>query len=132
LYGDLRRGSFELPEIFGRKFDGDGSHVFFQSMKLGGAGDRDDPGLLREQPCQRDLSGRRLFLLRELANHVNYGLVRLAVFRREARNDVAEVVLVELRVVVDLAGEESFPQWTEWNESDAKFLQRRDDFGFRF
>jgi len=34
-------------------------------------------------------------------------------FRREARNDVAEVVFVELSVMVDLAGEEAFPQWTE-------------------
>src|SRR5256885_2030240 len=100
-------------------------------MKLGGAGNRNDPGLLREQPCKRNLRRRYFLFLRKITNQVNYSLVRLAVFRREARNDVAKVVLVELSVVVDLAGEEAFPQWTEWNESDAKFLQRRDDFRFR-
>ena len=47
---------------------------------------------------------RHFFLLRELADHIGHRLVRLAIFRRKARNDLVKVVLVELRVCADLAG----------------------------
>ena len=69
--------------------------------------------------------------LRDLDYQINYGLVRFSVLRRKARNDVAEIRFVELRICVDFAGEEAFPQRTEGNKSDAEFLERRHHFRFR-
>src|SRR6202142_1239818 len=93
--------------------------------------DRNDPRLLCKRPGKRDQSGRRLFLLRELANQINQRLIRFAVPRRKARNNVAEVGLVELRVLADLAGDEALAQRAEWNEPDAELLKCRYDFGLR-
>jgi hypothetical protein len=45
--------------------------------------------------------------LRELANQIDQRVIRFTVLRRKARNNAAEVSLVELRVFADLAGEES-------------------------
>ena len=60
---------------------------------------------ISESAAMRGRSARRhFFLLRELADHIGHRLVRLAIFRRKARNDLAKVVLVELRVCADLAG----------------------------
>src|SRR5207249_2702837 len=50
---------------------------------------------------------------------------------RKARDDVAEVGLVELRIFADLAGEEAFTKRTERNEPDAEFLECRYYFRFR-
>src|ERR1700689_929826 len=101
-------------------------------MQLRGTRDRNDPWLLCQQPRKRDLSRRRLFLLRELANQINHRVIRLTVLRRKARNNVAEVSLVELRVFADLAGEETLAQRAEGNEPDAEFLKCRNYFGLRF
>jgi hypothetical protein len=68
---------------------------------------RYDPRLLREQPRKRDL-GRRGFLLRcDALDQIDGGDVRFPVVRREARDGVPEVLGVELRVLVDLPGEEA-------------------------
>src|SRR6202049_2858015 len=101
-------------------------------MQLRRTRDRNDPRLLCQQPGKRDLSRRRLFLLRELANQINQPLIRFTVLRRKARHNVAEVSLVELRVFADFAGEETLAQRAEWNEPDAEFLECRYDFGLRF
>jgi hypothetical protein len=61
-----------------------------------------DPGLLSEDPRQRDL-GRRCFLpLSNLADQVDQGPVRLAGLWVEARDGVPEVAAVECGVLVDL------------------------------
>ncbi len=65
--------------------------VLLQPRQLGGAGDRHDPGLLRQQPGQRDLGGRRAFLPRDGGQQVDHGLVGLARLRREARQGAAEI-----------------------------------------
>src|ERR1700680_3623752 len=101
-------------------------------MQLRRTRDRNDPRLLCQQPGKRDLSRRRLCLLRELANQINQPLIHFTVLRRKARNYVAEVSLVKLRVFADLAGEETLAQRAERNESDSEFLECRYDFGFRF
>ena len=59
-------------------------------------------------------------------NHV--GLARLG---REARHHVPEVGGIELRVLVDLAREESGAQRAERHEADAKFLQGRQKLSLR-
>src|SRR5712692_8294925 len=51
------------------------------------------------------------------------GNLRAKVRRRKARNDVAEVGLVELRAFADLTGEEALSQRAKWNEPDPEFLE---------
>ena len=84
-----------------------------------------NPGFLCKQPGKRDLCGRRLLLLRKLAKQINHGLIRFPVLRRKARDDVPEIVLIELRIFVDLAREEALAKRAEWHKSDPQFLERR-------
>ena len=107
-----------MAEIVGRKFDGSGSNVLLESMQLGRARYRHNPGLLRKQPSERDLRRRRLFLYCKLAQHIHQGLVRSPILFAETRNDVTEIRLVEFRILVDLASKEALPQRAEGNESD--------------
>jgi hypothetical protein len=46
-------------------------------VQLGGARNRHDPRLLRQQPGQRDLGRRRAFALRDLAQQIDQRLVGL-------------------------------------------------------
>jgi hypothetical protein len=47
---DLGDGAVDVAEIVCSQFDASRSDVFFQAMQLGGAGDRNDPRLLGQQP----------------------------------------------------------------------------------
>ena len=107
MHRDLRRGALDFAEIVGRQFDASGSDVLFQPMQLRRARDRNNPRLLRKQPGERDLRRCRLLLFCDLAKQIDQRLIRLPVLRRKARDDVAEIGAVELRVFVDLAGEEA-------------------------
>src|SRR5579872_5171454 len=98
-------------------------------MQLGCAWNGNDPGLLREQPCQSDLGRRCLLLLRESANHVHDSLIGIPILGRKTRNDIAEISLVELRVFADRPGEKAFSERTEGDEADAEFLKNGDGFG---
>ncbi len=120
-----------MAEIVGCELNRSSSDVFFQPVQLGCAGDGNHPGLLRQNPGECDLRGCRLLLFCNFANQIHYSLVGFAVLRREARHDVAEIGLIELRLFGDLARKKTFSQETEWNESDAKFLKRRQYFNFR-
>jgi len=83
-------------------------------------------------PERRFLTQRfHLFLRGELSNHIHQRLVRFAILLVEARDFVAEILAGELCVLVDCAGEEAFAQRTEWDESDSKFFQGRQDLRFR-
>src|SRR5215831_20255343 len=101
-------------------------------MQLGGARDWNNPWLLGKQPCQRDLSRRCLFPFCDLAEQIDHGLIRFPSVGRKARDDVAEVGTVELRVFVDRSCKEALTQRTEWNEADSEFLQGRQYFRLRF
>ena len=90
-------------------------------MQLRRTRDRNDPRLLCKQPGERDLSRCHFLLLRESAKQINQRLIRFTVLRRKARDYVAEVIFVELRVFADLAGEEALAQRAERNEPDAEF-----------
>src|SRR5438270_4657096 len=94
-------------------------------MEPGRPRDGRDPWLLREQPRQRDLRGRRLLLLGDPPQQIDEDLIRLPVLRREARNDVAEVALVERRLLVDLARQEALPERAEGNQPDTQLRERR-------
>src|SRR5208282_5232948 len=111
----------------GRQFYGSPADVFLKTMELRGTGYRNDPGLLGEEPGDCDLGGGCVFRGCDLAEQIDQGLVRLAGLRREAGNDVAEVVAVERRVLVDGASEETLSQRAERHEPDAELLKRRQD-----
>jgi hypothetical protein len=99
LQGDLRSGVLDFTEVFGREVKLGGSEVLLEALQLPGSRDRDDPRLLGEQPGERDPGRCRLLPLRHAAKHVDEGHVRLSRLRRESRDDVAEVGLVERRAL---------------------------------
>ena len=103
LYHETRRDAVDLAQVVGGQFDRGRAEVLLQAVQLRRAGDRHDPRLLRQQPGERDLRGRRPLALRDRAEQVDQRLVRLARLGREAGNGVAEVGAVERRVLVDLA-----------------------------
>src|ERR1044072_2454130 len=94
-------------------------------MRLSGARDRHDPGLLGQQPGNRDLRGCRLLLCRNAAEQINKSLVRLARFCGNTRDDVAKVSAIERGVLVDLSGEKSSAKRAKRNEPDSEFLECR-------
>jgi hypothetical protein len=102
-------------------------------MQLGRPWNRYDPGLLREEPGERDLGGRRLLALGDAAEQqVHQGPVRLPRLRREAGDGVPVVGAGKRRVLVHFPGEVAFPQRTEGDKPDAELFERRQDLGFRF
>src|SRR5437879_5756593 len=100
-------------------------------MKLRRPGDWNDPRLLRKQPSQRNLSRCRLLPFCDVGKQINQGLIRLSSFWGEARDNVAEIGAVELRILVDLAREEALAKRAKWNKSDAEFFEGRQHFLFR-
>jgi len=71
--------------------DRSGVGVFDQTMELGGARDRNDPRLLREQPGERNLGGCDLFPSGDFSNEIHERLVRLPRLGREPRHNVPEI-----------------------------------------
>src|SRR5436305_5293967 len=132
LHRDLGRGAFDVAEIALGELDGGRRDVLLQAMQLRGAGDRHDPGLLGEEPGERDLGGRRALALRDAPEQVDQRPVRLPGLRGEAGDGVAEVGAVERGVLVDLAGEVALAQRAERNEADAERFESREDLRFRF
>src|SRR5580692_3072212 len=132
LYSDLRGGDVQFAEIIWRKLDVNGAEVFFQPMQLSRARNRHDPRFLCKQPSQCDLRRCRFLLLGEPANQINHRLIRFSILFAKARDNVAEIAFVELRIFADLAREEAFAQRAKRNESNPEFLERRDHLRFRF
>jgi hypothetical protein len=58
LHHDPRGRGIDLAEIVGSEFDFSGAQVLREAIQLRDTGDWHDPGLLRQQPGERDL-GRR-------------------------------------------------------------------------
>src|SRR5215510_372483 len=100
-------------------------------MQLRCAGNGDNPRFLREQPRERNLCRRRVLSFCELLEKINECLVCFSILFGKARNDVAEIFRVELRVFRDLAGEKSLTQRTEGYKAYAQFLAGRQYFLFR-
>src|ERR1700730_12923670 len=118
-------------QVIGRQLDRECSDVLLQTGQLSGAWDGNNPRLLGEQPSERDLSRCRLLAFRNLVKQIHEGLIRFPVLWREARDDVAEIAFLQLRILADLSGQESFAKGTECNEFEPEFLQRRDPLRFR-
>jgi hypothetical protein len=66
-----------------------------------------------------------------LPDEIDQGLVRLACFGREARDDIAKIAALELGFLVDGAREEALAQRAERDEADSELLECREYFGFR-
>ena len=60
LHVDLRCSFVDGAEVVLRELDVNGAEVLLEAVQLGRPRDRHDPGLLREQPRERDLRGRRV------------------------------------------------------------------------
>jgi hypothetical protein len=57
LNRDVRGGPVDVARIVGRGHDRERSEILFEPRSLGGSRDRYDPRLLRQQPCEGNLSG---------------------------------------------------------------------------
>src|ERR1700746_1861344 len=90
-----------------------------------------DPWLLGEQPCERNLRRAWPFPLRDLVQQIHQSLICFQSLRREARQNASEVGAVELRVLLNLAGQESLAERAVGNEADSQLLQRRQHFLLR-
>src|SRR6476646_1541990 len=99
-------------------------------MQLGCTWDRRDPRLLGEQPCNGDLRPGRGLRVSDLAQQRDQCQIGLPCYRLKARKDVANIVALELRVLVDGAGQEALTEWAERHEADPQFFQRGHDGSF--
>jgi hypothetical protein len=132
LHRNLRGCAFDLANIFASQLDVRRADILFQALQLRCARDRNDPRLLRQQPRERDLRWRRFFSRRDPREQIDQRLIRLPSLGREAGDSVADIVaLAEAGVLVDLAGQESFPQRAVRNEADTELLERRQQVLFR-
>src|SRR5260370_7887333 len=91
-------------------------------MKLRCPWDRNDPRLLGKQPSEGYLSRCCLLSFCDLAQKINQRLIRFSSFLGKARDDVAEIGAIELRIFVDLAREEALTKRPKWNESHPDFF----------
>src|SRR5204863_1414500 len=98
--------------------------VLLEPMTLGRSRDRDDPRLLRQQPRERDLCGRRLLPFGERGQPLDEREIRFPVLRGEARDDIAKVVAVERRRLVNLPRQKALTERAERDEPDAQLLER--------
>ena len=96
-------GAVDLAKIVSAKFDCGCSDVLFQPVQFRRAWNRNDPGLLRQQSCQRYLRRCRALPFRDLAEQLEQRLICFPRFLREARKRVAKVGTIERSVLVDLS-----------------------------
>src|SRR6059058_3559143 len=100
-------------------------------MQFGGSWNRHDPWLLRQQPGECNLCRHPAFAPRNALDQLDQGHIGLASLRRKARHHIPEVRWIELRVLVNLAREESRAKRAERNEPDAKLLKGRQKLSLR-
>src|SRR5215472_18671506 len=115
---DLTGSSLQFLNVRWCQLDVQCAQVLFETLQLRRAGDWRDPRLLGQKPRERHLSGRSVLGLRETPNHIHERLIGRAILFAEPRNGIAEIRALELRVGVDLAGEETLSEWAERNETD--------------
>jgi hypothetical protein len=118
-------------EIAGRQLEGHGADVLFEPVQFCGARDWNNPRLPGKQPRERNLGGCGLLPFRERRQPLDKREIRLAVLRREARNNVAKVGAVEGRVLVNFAREKTLAERAERNQTDPKRLECGQHFFFR-
>src|SRR5205823_13768908 len=104
----------------GRQVDRYRAKVLLEPMTLGRPWDRDDPGLLRQQPRERDLRGPRLLPLGEGGQPLDEREIRFPVLGGEARDDVAKVGTVACGRLVDLPFLKALAARADCDIADAK------------
>ena len=67
----------DFREVIGSQLDIGRAEILLEPVQFGGAGDRHDPGLLREEPREGDLRGRRLLLAGDAFKQINQRLILL-------------------------------------------------------
>ncbi len=83
-----------------------GPDVFLKPVQLRRAWDRNNRRLLSEQP-ESDLGRFCPSPFRNPGQQVHESLICLARFRRKSGHNIAKIRAVELRILVDLSGEET-------------------------
>ena len=121
---NLRDGVLDLTEVVSRQLDIGATDVLLKPTAFRGSWDWNDPRLLGKQPPKRDLRWRCLLALGTRLQPRNKGEVRAPVLLRKSWNSISEVGRVEGGGVVDLTRQEPFTEGAEWDEADAKFLER--------
>ena len=109
LHFDLCQRGANFSQIRIAKTDFCRADVLFEPVQFGSAGDRHYPGLLGQEPRQRDLGARHAFAVADFAHHVDNALIGLARLLREARQRIAEVAFIEMRLVIDRTRQEPLP-----------------------
>ncbi len=118
-------GGFDVAQVVGRQLDRGRADILLQAMQLGRARNGNDPGLLRQQPGERDLGRRRLFSRGDRGEKIDQRLIGLERLGREARQRAAEIVAAETGLPGDRAGEEPLAERAVGHEADPEFLERR-------
>ncbi len=109
LHTDSGGESVEVGEVVGRERYGRRCRVLFDALGAAGSGDRNDPGLLCEQPTQGDLSGCDAAPVGEGGDVVDERLVRGPVLFGEARDGAADVSSANVVSVLTLPVKNPFP-----------------------
>src|SRR5215470_15431595 len=71
LYLDCGNGALNRAQVIRGQIDGNRSEVLLKAMQRRGAWDGSDPRLLRQQPCECNLSTRHVFPCCDFAKHFN-------------------------------------------------------------
>ena len=73
---NFRESFGDLMKIFRTHFDVGASEIFLQALQFGSSGDRDNPGLLGQQPCERNLRAGCVLTVSDVAESLNDPLIR--------------------------------------------------------
>src|SRR5579884_1572248 len=119
----LGGGAFHRSKLVARKLDFRSSNVFFEAMRLGCARNGNDPRLLCQEPCKRDLRRRCSLLVRKSVEEGHHRLVRIEVLRSKARDRAAKVRAVKLRLRRDFSRKETLAQRAVRNETNTQFFE---------
>src|SRR4030095_15282167 len=96
------------------------------------AWDWNNPRFLSQQPCQRNLSRRRLLSFCDVAKKITQRPIGFASLGRETRKCITEIGAIERGCFVHFSRQKSSAQRAVWNKADSKFFEHRQDFFLRF
>src|SRR5262245_49433163 len=91
LHLNLGRRAIDVTKVLRREMHVQCAEVLLETMTLRRARNRYDPGLLCQQPGQRDLCGRRVLARSERLQPLDEREVCFPVLLREAGHDIAEI-----------------------------------------
>src|SRR5437016_384845 len=120
---DCRKGGIDLRQILGGQLDGGGLNVLVQALEPACSGNGNYPGLLRQEPCQSQLAGCHLPSAGEPPQQLNQIPIGPPRVRGKAGREVAVIIALKGRVLIDRPGEKPTAQWAEGNKTDAELLE---------